>query len=85
LGLGSRRKRFASSLAFGHGFPDLFLHRADPPRCMLWEVKGPGDTLRPEQERWLRHFNQQGLEARVARVEYLPEPDGTPSSPAHNH
>ena len=55
-------------LAFASGFPDLFLVRPDPPRCKLWEVKGPGDTLRPEQERWLRHFNRAGIEARVARV-----------------
>ena len=74
-GLSVFRAMAPNPLAFGHGFPDLFLHRADPPRCMLWEVKGPGDTLRPEQERWLRHFNQEGIEARVARVEYLPAPD----------
>jgi uncharacterized protein len=54
--------------AFRSGFPDLFLHRQG--RCRLWEVKGPGDTLRPEQERWLALFNQAGLEACVAWVEY---------------
>ena len=57
-------------LAFASGFPDLFLFRPDPPRCRLWEVKGPGDALRPGQERWLRHFNRAGIDARVARVEY---------------
>ena len=55
--------------AWRSGFPDLFLHRAGA--CMLWEVKGPGDVLRPEQERWLAIFNRAGLEARVAWVEYL--------------
>ena len=55
-------------LAFASGFPDLFLVRDG--RCRLWEVKGPGDVLRPEQERWLRHFLQAGLDARVVRVEY---------------
>ncbi|BDU74285.1 VRR-NUC domain-containing protein [Mesoterricola silvestris] len=63
--------------AFRSGFPDLFLHRDG--RCMLWEVKGPGDALRPEQERWLALFNRAGLDARVAWVSYLEE--GAPSSP----
>lgn len=56
-------------LAFASGFPDLVLVRDGV--CRLWEVKGPGDLLRPEQERWLRHFQRAGLEARVARVDYL--------------
>jgi HD superfamily phosphodiesterase len=54
--------------AFRSGFPDLFLHRRG--QCRLWEVKGPGDTLRPEQERWLAVFNQAGLEACVAWVDF---------------
>jgi hypothetical protein len=54
--------------AWRSGFPDLFLHRAGA--CMLWEVKGPGDVLRPEQERWLAIFNRAGLEARVVWIEY---------------
>ena len=57
-------------MAFRSGFPDLLLCRLDPPACMLWEVKGPGDTLRPEQERWLRHFNREGVEARIAWIAY---------------
>jgi len=57
--------------AFRSGFPDLFLHREG--RCMLWEVKGPGDALRPEQERWLAIFNRAGLDARVAWVQYSDE------------
>ena len=28
------------------------------------------DALRPEQARWLRHFNRAGLEARIAWVKY---------------
>lgn len=52
--------------AFGSGFPDLFLHR--PGACALWEVKGPGDTLRPEQDRWLRAFRGWGLDVAVVRV-----------------
>jgi hypothetical protein len=57
-------------MAFRSGFPDLLLYRLDPPGCVLWEVKGPGDALRPEQERWLRHFNREGVEARVAWIAY---------------
>jgi hypothetical protein len=58
-------------LAFDSGFPDLLLVKRDERRCRLWEVKGPGDSLRPEQERWLKHFNQVGVEARIAWVKYL--------------
>ena len=57
-------------LAFHSGFPDLLLVHRGERRCQLWEVKGPGDTLRPEQERWLQHFNREGLEARIAWVKY---------------
>jgi len=51
--------------AFRSGFPDLFLFRRASRQCALWEVKGPGDALRPEQERWLEHFRREGVEARV--------------------
>ncbi|BDU78100.1 VRR-NUC domain-containing protein [Mesoterricola sediminis] len=54
--------------AWRSGFPDLFLCREG--QCMLWEVKGPGDTLRPEQERWLGIFAAAGVDARVVRVQY---------------
>lgn len=50
------------------GFPDLFLHR--PGACALWEVKGPGDTLRPEQDRWLRAFRGWGMEVQIVRVHW---------------
>jgi hypothetical protein len=58
-----------SPTAFRSGFPDLFLYR--PGEVLLWEVKGPGDTLRPEQEWWLHHFGRAGLGAQVAWVKYL--------------
>jgi len=63
---------------WGHrsGFPDLFLHREG--RCKVWEVKGPGDALRPEQERWLGVFNRAGLEASVAWVTYEDAPKTGP-------
>jgi len=57
--------------AFDSGFPDLFLFRHGTEIWKLWEVKGPGDTLRPEQWWWLQRFNQWGCEAHVVRVRYL--------------
>jgi hypothetical protein len=59
-----------SPLAFDSGFPDLFLFQPGTRKWKLWEVKGPGDTLRPEQEWWLQQFNQWGCEAHVVRVRY---------------
>ena len=56
--------------AFDSGFPDLFLYRPEAQAWKLWEVKGPGDSLRPEQDWWLRQFARLGCEARVVRVRY---------------
>ena len=56
--------------AFRSGFPDLFLYRRATCQSALWEVKGPGDALRPEQERWLSLFHGEGLDARVVWVKY---------------
>ena len=68
--------------AWRSGFPDLFLHRDGV--CRLWEVKGPGDALRPEQERWLGVFNRVGLEAQVAWVLYE-DPVDAAGWPAEAH
>lgn len=57
--------------AFQSGFPDLFLFRQGA--CALWEVKGPGDTLRPEQRRWLRGFRSLGVDAQVVWVAWSGE------------
>lgn len=65
-----------SPLAFDSGFPDLFLYEPGSQRWKLWEVKGPGDTLRPEQEWWLQRFRQWGCEAQVVRVQHQ---EGHPS------
>lgn len=65
LGILARQPR-----AFASGFPDLFLYRPGSVVWRLWEVKGPGDTLRPEQDWWLRQFCAWGCEARVVRVRY---------------
>lgn len=56
--------------AFDSGFPDLFLFRPESDDWKLWEVKGPGDTLRPEQEWWLQHFNHLGCCAEVAWIRF---------------
>lgn len=59
-----------SPRAFSSGFPDLFLFKPQHPDWALWEVKGPGDTLRPEQERWLKQFQRLGCDVRVAWVKW---------------
>jgi hypothetical protein len=56
--------------AFDSGFPDLFLYRPESEAWKLWEVKGPGDTLRPEQEWWLQQFNRLGCLAKVAWIRF---------------
>ena len=49
----------------------LFPPAAPPGRAgyELVEVKGPGDQLRPNQERWLRFLRGHGIPARLVRVE----------------
>jgi len=63
------------------GFPDLVLFPPSgaEPRVgyQLVEVKGPGDQLRPNQERWLRFFSEHGIPARVVRVERLVSAEGS--------
>ena len=38
------------------GFPDLFVTKEN--QFAFWEVKGPGDRLRPHQKSWLSFFTQ---------------------------
>jgi hypothetical protein len=59
-----------SPQGFSRGFPDLFLFRPQGPEWALWEVKGPGDSLRPEQERWLKQLHQMGCDVQVAHVKW---------------
>jgi hypothetical protein len=54
---------------YRRGFPDLFLFTKSG--FELYEVKGPGDQLRPEQRSWLDFFAKNGIEAFVARVEWI--------------
>ena len=51
---------------FDSGFPDLFLVRGE--EFQLWEVKGPGDRLRPEQRSWLEFFDKLGWKAGVCHL-----------------
>ena len=67
---GVMRLMLRNPLAFASGFPDLFLFHPASGAWKLWEVKGPGDILRPEQEWWLRQFKQWGVEALVVKVVY---------------
>ncbi len=53
------------------GFPDLVALGSSPGEYRLVEVKGPGDTLQDQQKRWLRFFMEQGIDARVLKVEWL--------------
>jgi hypothetical protein len=49
------------------GFPDLVYF---PPAggYRLIEVKGPGDSLQNNQQRWMQHFQQHGIPHQLARV-----------------
>ncbi|MEM9554196.1 MAG: VRR-NUC domain-containing protein [Acidobacteriota bacterium] len=53
------------------GLPDLFV---EAPRSaggfVLYEVKAPGDQLRPEQKAWLDHLAAHDVPARVLRVRW---------------
>jgi hypothetical protein len=53
------------------GFPDLIALGHAPGDYRLVEVKGPGDSLQDQQKRWLRFFMEQGIDARVLKVEWL--------------
>ena len=55
---------------YRRGFPDLFLLSEEEPGFELWEVKGPGDQLRPEQKGWIDYLNEQGIPARVVKVRF---------------
>ena len=55
---------------YRRGFPDLFVVAPEPPGFELWEVKGPGDQLRPEQRSWLDYMEEGGLPAALVRVSW---------------
>lgn len=53
---------------YRRGLPDLFLAGSGGEGFELWEVKAPGDQLRPEQIAWLAYLEEQGIPAGVLRL-----------------
>jgi hypothetical protein len=49
------------------GFPDL-VHFPPADGYRLIEVKGPGDSLQKNQQRWMQYFHQHGIPHQLARV-----------------
>ena len=49
------------------GFPDLLHFPREGGYCLV-EVKGPGDSLQKNQQRWMQYFHRHGIPHRVARV-----------------
>lgn len=55
---------------YRRGLPDLLVESPVSPGFELWEVKGPGDQLRPEQKSWLDYLNAHGLPAGVLKLRW---------------
>ena len=53
---------------YRRGFPDLFVLREEDPGFELYEVKAPGDQLRPEQTAWIDYLNEGGIPASILHV-----------------
>ncbi len=53
---------------YRRGLPDLFVLRDGAPGFELYEVKSPGDQLRPEQTAWLDYLNDGGIPAKILKV-----------------
>jgi hypothetical protein len=49
------------------GFPDLVHFPPSGGYCLI-EVKGPGDSLQKNQQRWMQYFHEHGIPHRLARV-----------------
>ncbi len=63
-------KRILSDLRNNRsGFPDLILFPAET-GYRLVEVKGPGDTLQKNQQRWMAHFAAHDIPHELARVHW---------------
>jgi hypothetical protein len=54
------------------GFPDLVLFPATG-GYQLIEVKGPGDSLQKNQQRWMHFFAQHDIPHAIARVRWMDE------------
>ncbi len=55
---------------YRRGLPDLLVRKEGGRGFELWEVKAPGDQLRPEQKSWLDYLNAQGLPAGVLKLRW---------------
>jgi hypothetical protein len=51
------------------GFPDLVYFPGSGGYCLI-EVKGPGDSLQKNQQRWMQHFQTHGIAHRLDRVSW---------------
>jgi hypothetical protein len=51
------------------GFPDLVYFPGSGGYCLI-EVKGPGDSLQKNQQRWMQHFQAHGIAHRLDRVSW---------------
>ncbi len=51
------------------GFPDLILFPPDKGYVLI-EVKGPGDKLQKNQQRWMQYFDQHDIPHQVAQVSW---------------
>ena len=57
---------------YRRGLPDLFVLRDDAPGFELFEVKSPGDQLRPEQTAWIDYLNDGDIPTSILRVRWQP-------------
>ncbi|MCP4656074.1 MAG: VRR-NUC domain-containing protein [bacterium] len=55
---------------YRRGFPDLFVLRDEDPGFELYEVKAPGDQLRPEQGAWIDYLDAGGIPASILQVRW---------------
>lgn len=60
------------------GFPDLILFR-DSGGYEFIEIKGPGDTLQKNQQRWMRYFADHHIPCRVVNIRWATQIPTTPS------
>ena len=51
------------------GFPDLLYFPGTGGYCLV-EVKGPGDSLQKNQQRWMQYFQEHGITHRLDRVSW---------------
>ena len=54
------------------GFPDLTLFPADGGYRLI-EVKGPGDSLQKNQQRWMQFFAEHDIPHALAQVQWIPD------------